>query len=185
MEPQPRKAEVQVEPDNPPSEGPHRRNRGGDISKLTTVKTTHPHIDRLYDLGTEELSISMVASVLLKQRRFVHRLIDQGKLEVIRERTRKDEGAGKERYSYIITAAAVIRYVVAHTTGDKVVILSAIKQRFPHHAHLFALLMSARPEEPAPAPGNLIAFPSRLAALRTLEPAPKPEETQLDLFKAV
>ena len=99
--------------------------------------TTHPIIDRLATLSSEELTVSDVVFVLgLLDRKPVDGLIKSGELEAQKggSHARGKDTAGRDiRHRYTVAAAAVLTYLVKITSGDKAVILEAIHQRFPHH----------------------------------------------------
>ena len=98
---------------------------------------THPIIDRLADLGSEELTVSDVCQVLVRGRRTIERHLRAGDIESVEAATHgMQRGAKERRNRYAIPAAALLTFLVKTTGGDKSVILDAIRQRFPHHLPL-------------------------------------------------
>jgi hypothetical protein len=99
---------------------------------------THPIIDRLAEIGCEELTARQVAYVLNRTQAYVYGLIASNKLEAHADSARTGHGnyVGGTRLSYTITAAAVISYLIQATSGNRYVLLDAIKQRMPQHSKL-------------------------------------------------
>lgn len=120
--------------------------------------TTHPIIDRLSTLSSEELTVSDVVFVLgLLDRKPVDGLIKSGALEAQKggSHARGTDPMGRDiRHRYTIAAAAVLTYLVRITGGDRAVLLDAIAKRFPQHLALCKSL--AGTGQAHPLPGNVI-----------------------------
>lgn len=142
--------------------------------------TTHPIIDRLASLSSEELTVSDVVFVLgLLDRKPVDGLIKSGALEAQKggSHARGTDPMGREiRHRYTIAAAAVLTYLVKITGGDKAVLLDAIAKRFPQHLALCKTLAAG---QAAPVPSNVIAMGETRRAKPT---ATKEHPGQLLLF---
>lgn len=133
-----------------------------------STPTTHPIIDRLADLKTEELTMRDVAAVLGRGLRYAEALIRDGKIESWRESARagqaKDTLGRAIHYRYTVTTAAMLAYLVRSTTQDKAALMYAIETRFPHHLKFCEkLAQSLEGKAPAPAlqsapPANVLPF---------------------------
>lgn len=150
--------------------------------------TTHPIIDRLASLGSEELTVVDVMFVMgHRDRKGVDGLIKSGELEVLKGGTHaprgKDELGRPIRHRYVISAAAMLTYLIKSTSGDKVVILEAIRQRFPHHLPLCERIAKGAP------PTNIVSMPAPEPEARKTDRKPaakQPEQghpDQLQLFQ--
>lgn len=149
--------------------------------------TTHPVIDRLAALSSEELTVADVAEVLGNtNRKAVDKLIQSGDLEVLQggaRVTKATDPLGRPiRHRYTIAAAAILTLLVKRTTGDKAVLLEAIRARFPHHLPLCERLAQGKPAEPAPLPANVIPMHGRPKRQAKAKPADYWHPNQLALF---
>lgn len=149
--------------------------------------TTHPIIDRLADIGSEELTVADVAFVLGRHRALAEKLVRDGVIESHAESVRSGQAKSKlactpsqRRCRYTIAAAALLVHLLNSTRGDRTVILSAIETRFPQHLPLCKRVAGHAPA-PAPAePSNVIPMHGSKRAK-----APKSEHPdQLFLFTA-
>lgn len=125
--------------------------------------TTHPAIDRLASLSSEELTVGDVVFVLgLLDRKPVDGLIKSGALEAQQggSHARGADAKGRSiKFRYSIASAAVLTYLIKITGGDKAVILDAVRQRFPHHHALCLRVAQGGREdtrEEVRAPDNVI-----------------------------
>lgn len=154
--------------------------------------TTHPIIDRLAGISSEELTVDDVRTVLARSRKTIERHLRAGDIESVEAATHgakgQPENAGK-RNRYSIPAAAVLTFLVKTTGGDKAVLLDAIRVRFPHH-HALCLRIAnghACSTAAAPLPSNVIqmaeAKPSR-AARKPIAPKEHPDQLCLFDFQA-
>lgn len=151
--------------------------------------TTHPIIDRLAALSSEELTVADVVHVLgLLDRKPVDGLIKSGALEALKggNHARGTDPMGREiRHRYSIAAAAVLTYLVKITSGDKAVILEAVSQRFPHHYQLCVRVAKGLPAlapSAPPAPANIVSL--RKAKRSKPHSQPPDHPGQLYLFPA-
>lgn len=142
--------------------------------------TTHPIIDRLASLSSEELTVSDVVYVMgHSHRKIVDGLLASGELEAqqggLHANRGKDPLGRPIRHRSVIAAAALLTYVVRITSGDKTVILDAISKRFPQH-----LALCNRVAGLAPLPSNVIP----MHGPRLKRPAKDPYEGHPQLFTA-
>ena len=92
----------------------------------------HPVIQRLLDYP-EELSTQEVAVVLDIDRSKVVLIIE--KPDSLLEARSHNSGNGRKK-RYRITREALLRYLVASTTGSKAVLLESIEKAFPNSSAL-------------------------------------------------
>lgn len=117
----------------------------------------HPIIQRIVELGSDPLTSKDIAYVLGMDRTAVSLIIKQGKLEAMSFPTR---GGHNQRYQ--IAREALLRYLVARTTGDKAVLMASIRAAYP-------AFVAPRPKaERKPAPAKTAV--------------PTSQDKQLDLF---
>lgn len=152
--------------------------------------TTHPIIDRLASLGSEQLTVQDVVFVLGHNgRKIADGLIASGELEAQKGGLHVRRGADAKgrpiRHRSIVSAAALLVYLVRITSGDKIALLEAIRLRFPHHLPLCERLAHGGSGQPAVLPPNVV--PMTETARQRRKPATKPQSDhpgQLLLFPA-
>ncbi len=133
-----------------------------------------PDIARLIAVpGTHDLSLPEVAEVLQLSECTIARLCRKGRLENKRHNARGDGSKPRVR----ISRAAVVRYLVQSSTGNKEVILSAIAAQCPQY--LPAVQGLTAPAGPVPA--NVIPISSG----RTRRPQNDRLSGHPDLFAAL
>jgi hypothetical protein len=76
----------------------------------------------------------------------MHRIIRRGMMEV-----KRHEGRGRCALRVRIPRAAIVRYLVKISSGDRTVILSAVAAQCPHFLPAVRDLMQGGGREPAPA----------------------------------
>lgn len=146
------------------------------------MPTTHPVIDRLAEVGAEELSAMQVAHVLGRTHAYVYALIAANKLEAHADSARTGHAnyIGERRLTYTISAAAVISYLIRTTSGDRVVLLEAIRERMPQH-HKLAKGIAAK--APSPVAEDVPTLPpARKHGVKLITVTQRPKDIQLPLF---
>lgn len=130
-----------------------------------------PDLTRLCAIpGNDDLDPKAVEDVLLLSRNSVQRLVSHNRIESKRCELRGDGSKSRVR----IPRAAVVRYLVISSRGERAVILAAIKEQCPQYLPAVADLMPGA----AALPANVIPMTGRKRAKQ-----PKPEHPgQLFLF---
>lgn len=113
-----------------------------------------PDLTRLCAIpGNDDLTRPEAAHVLVLSEKSVDRLIMAGKLEAKRHEGRGEADKGRVR----IPRAALVRYLVRRSTGDRAAILSAVKAQCPQYLPAVADLMPGA--QAVSLPANVIPMP--------------------------
>lgn len=117
--------------------------------------------------GTHDLSLNEAAEVLQVSTSYIQRVQRRGLLEA-----KRYQGRGDTAHRVRIPRAAIVRYLVKISSGDKSVILAAIAAQCPQYLH------AAQGTEPAPS--NVIP----MHGPRTKRPLKDPYAGHPQLFSA-
>lgn len=148
--------------------------------------TTHPIIDRLASLGSEQLTVLDVVFVLGHNgRKITDGLIASGELEAqkggLHVRRGTDAKGRPIRHRSIVSASSLLIYLVRITSGDRLALLEAIRLRFPHHLPLCARIAQGAAASPAILPDNVVPMHAAPRAKRG-KATPTEHPGQLLLF---
>ena len=137
-----------------------------------------PDLARLCAIpGDYDLTCAQASEVLQVSRQTMQRLVGSAKIE-----TKRHEGRGCGKQLRVrIPRASLVRYLAKHYTGERAVILAAIKSQCPQYLPAVADLM---PGTQAPLPANVIPIER---GHRARPAKSKPDEwhpDQLPLFPA-
>lgn len=146
--------------------------------------TTHPIIDRLAEISSEELTINDVAYVLGQGRKTVERYLRMHKIEALEAAAHRSQT--EQHHRYRIATAAILVFLIRNTGGDKAVLMEAVRQRFPHHHKFCERLLNASHSlasaATAPTPSNVIQMTTTRSPRLSRPSADHPD--QLHLFSA-
>lgn len=124
--------------------------------------TPDPRVDLLAQIPQDLMSTAQAATCLSRSRQHVEQLIRTGQLEATAVTGR---GTGRNM-RYLVTKAAVLRYLVEHTTGDRSCLLASIASVFPQY------LAVAQGAPMAPTAPNVIRMRSGMRRRAPITPAP-------------
>ncbi len=117
-----------------------------------------PDLTRLCAIpGNDDLTCPQVEDILQLSRNSVQRLTTQGRIEIKRHAGRGQAEKGRVR----IPRAAIVRYLVLRSGGDRAVILAAVRTQCPHYLPAVADLLPGA--APATRPANVIPMRGRRA----------------------
>lgn len=135
-----------------------------------------PDLTRLCAIpGNDDLDPKAVEDVLDLKRNSVQRLVSRNRIES----KRLELGGNGIKSRVRIPRAAVVRYLVISSRGDRAVILAAIKAQCPQYLPAVADLMPGA----AALPANVIPMHQGSGAKKAKAHAPKEHPDQLSLFQ--
>lgn len=147
--------------------------------------TTHPIIDRLAEISSEELTINDVSYVLGQGRKTVERYLRMHKIEALEAAAHRSQT--EQHHRYRIATAAILVFLIRNTGGDKAVLMEAVRLRFPHHHKFCERLLNAATHA---LPGAVTEIPPRNFIPMTATRSPRlsrpsaDHPDQLHLFSA-